>query len=1051
MSLSIKAKRIAALSGILLVVGAALVFYLKNYAGFFYLIAALGIIIVAGLCYVGYRSEIFQNKLAIYRRRSQIRREINRQWQHAKWRFNKAALKSRTLYTYPFFLMLGRDDKEKLLLNKGSSSAIPFIEDGGDAAPTWWLANEAMIIDVPAAFFSGADDDGYRWQYFLKKLRRERRYLALDGVLYVVSASELLNGENTDVAVQGDLAVVNAALNTEVPTYLVVSSLDDVTGLHDLIDQLDHKQAERLLGDTRVSSVAALMLDVRERIEEIRFEMLVNKSSTVSPNSFQYGPELAKCGEKLQRIHDALSKSLIPKIALRGVFLTAKRLEKLPSGREYRGVFCRELYADTLRRLSVSSGTLGSVARRYIDELVLGGLCVAAIVLFTILFMQNITLLDRAASVNGSAAIDDIGRIAALKNFIAELDDASIYQKAFLFGRDRGLKPKFNTAVEREIIDKNSRLVIAEVEQDIENERLERLREHFFRMVGMLGAADRGDIIFPVNAGPDDGSQANETASKHRQIYRILEKYKEWNDDYDVQKYQTLMNTYLILTERIIRKFGISSVLDAEVTTDANEKPTFAHYRRKVTAYRDAMALLDKLYSIQLLDKSLLKQQQESVATGYVAETQRYIAEVRRVGISQDGSDYVRAVLNHDSSYNALLAMIGEDVSALGRDDGNQELARFSRFFAMLKRFEDADYVKTLGAPEEGVLSKLKKGGKDILGSIKNATSNDEELDRQIYPAWKIYQDSTREVARGAIEKKSAYEMTRAAYAETVDILSEVKNPINMQFLALQRLNAVIAKYNDELEPSLLKVYEREMIDLADVSERNTVDYVNEAWQEEIVMRYADDVGWKRLELVDGEKGKLWEFGKKYIGDFIQKTGDRYHAKEKRGRRIKINTEIMSLLNQRESQQVALKDVYKIKVQTLPTDVNKDALAKPYMTKVTINCASENIEIVNENYPSKKHIQWKPEECGDVTLEINFGKTKVEKRYVGFYGLVEFIKEFRSGQRVFRKDDMYEYRDLFAQYQISTISVNFKFDGVGELAKLKTQAIDNLPKMIVEL
>ena len=137
-----------------------------------------------------------------------------------------------------------------------------------------------------------------------------------------------------------------------------------------------------------------------------------------------------------------------------------------------------------------------------------------------------------------------------------------------------------------------------------------------------------------------------------------------------------------------------------------------------------------------------------------------------------------------------------------------------------------------------------------------------------------------------------------------------------------------------------------------------------------------------------------------------------------------------------------------IKITAHPTSLNADALAKPYATILSIQCASGSRKISNFNFLVSDSVTWAPGQCGDVELKIKIGDLTLSKKYPGVAGLYSFLQDFRDGTREFYADEFPTMKGKLEQLRIRQIGVKYLFEGANTMiaAVQQREALSKLDK-----
>ena len=201
------------------------------------------------------------------------------------------------LYEQPWFVLIGPpgSGKTTALLNSGLSFPLA-QEDGVDAAVggvggtrlcDWWFADEAVLIDTAGRYTTQDSDaalDRAGWHGFLDLLRRTRPRQPINGVIVVISITDILAAED-DVraaharAIRRRVSEISDRLRLRVPVYVIISKADRLTGFNEYFDDLDAEARGQVWGMTfplakGVESFAPEYRLLLERLDARLFERL---------------------------------------------------------------------------------------------------------------------------------------------------------------------------------------------------------------------------------------------------------------------------------------------------------------------------------------------------------------------------------------------------------------------------------------------------------------------------------------------------------------------------------------------------------------------------------------------------------------------------------------------------------------------------------------------------------------------------------------------------------------------------------------------------------
>ena len=159
----------------------------------------------------------------------------------------------------PWYVMIGPSGSGKTTAIRNSGIKFPYGRTnavrgvGGTRNCTWWMANDAILLDT-AGRWSVEDDDREEWFAFLDLVKSTRPKKPVNGILIALPASDLLK----DVEQIADLAKalrerldeVVERLDMVVPVYLVVTKCDLVSGFVETFGDLKDKDRGQILGFT---------------------------------------------------------------------------------------------------------------------------------------------------------------------------------------------------------------------------------------------------------------------------------------------------------------------------------------------------------------------------------------------------------------------------------------------------------------------------------------------------------------------------------------------------------------------------------------------------------------------------------------------------------------------------------------------------------------------------------------------------------------------------------------------------------------------------------
>jgi type VI secretion system protein ImpL len=196
-----------------------------------------------------------------------------------------------------------------------------------------------------------------------------------------------------------------------------------------------------------------------------------------------------------------------------------------------------------------------------------------------------------------------------------------------------------------------------------------------------------------------------------------------------------------------------------------------------------------------------------------------------------------------------------------------------------------------------------------------------------------------------------------------------------------------------------------------------------------------------------GDQGSVWAFvdgpSKDFVtrlgGSFLPVTISDYQFPFAPGFVGFLNQAVVSRVSEVVKQKLAQSSTAKsakLSLAGMPIGVNAGAKAKPYAAILSIQCAQEAIELSNLNMEANDTFEWKPDQCGEVMLEIEIDNLTLTKRYPGALGLAMFLQEFQDGARVFTPADFPAAMQRLDDLGVREITIRYDMQGRDEVLKL---------------
>ncbi len=144
-----------------------------------------------------------------------------------------------------------------------------------------------------------------------------------------------------------------------------------------------------------------------------------------------------------------------------------------------------------------------------------------------------------------------------------------------------------------------------------------------------------------------------------------------------------------------------------------------------------------------------------------------------------------------------------------------------------------------------------------------------------------------------------------------------------------------------------------------------------------------------------------------------------------------------SLGKQEQSDQKKILSMAKTKfpvvIKALPTDVNPESLARPYLTRLTLACAEKTHLLNNLNLPVRRSWEWSSLTCGKTSLEIRLGNLILTRDYTGGNGFIQFLQQFYQGSLTLTPADFPLKKKALENLRVTYLTIHYQFKGIHSL------------------
>jgi len=414
------------------------------------------------------------------------------------------------------------------------------------------------------------------------------------------------------------------------------------------------------------------------------------------------------------------------------------------------------------------------------------------------------------------------------------------------------------------------------------------------------------------------------------------------------------------------------------------------------------------------------------------------------------------ALLSSDNSpYLKLLSDVNQQLAPMLALESHQEsIPAWVPLVARFNKLMQPDYQKNLQSGG-GMMDTLVDKGSKALGKMKSLVqgidTNDAIFyeDKKAYPLVNLYFSSLAQLGEQTQSTFASYETVQRVAIELDKLIGEPEQIMNRNEWAKKQLKKIVGQ-NQMSENIFWHLLDYQAKQLWWVLVSEAEKYLEQLWQTEVLAHAEGLTGWQKIDELQGPNGKIWEFQDSYAKPFLVKHRRRgYLAKEIYSQSIHFSRSFLQVLNQGKVSQQAISGVYQVDLQARPTSANRDARELPKLTKLTMQCASGNTEFENYNFPKRITLNWSPQDCGDVSLEIHVGRVVLTKNYTGYNAFIRFLKDFKTGTKTFYPKDFPDYRGELATLGINQMTVSYIISGQSDVLRLATKNPSTIPNRII--
>lgn len=328
---------------------------------------------------------------------------------------------------------------------------------------------------------------------------------------------------------------------------------------------------------------------------------------------------------------------------------------------------------------------------------------------------------------------------------------------------------------------------------------------------------------------------------------------------------------------------------------------------------------------------------------------------------------------------------------------------------------------------EGGILDKAAEEGKKLISQLEKILGKEVGQTETQFQAAKAYQEYLNALAtlsQTTGSRNQAFQLASQVFSEDPAVS---KSSLFAASGALNKLKANMMR-GKPAEEVFWKMVAGPLNFLWTFVRRETASSLQNQWEEKVLAEVQGMLSQQQIQLLLGPDGLVWKFLKGPAAPFISKSTKGYYAKEVLGGAVPFDTPFLNYVT-KGALTPHVKKSGTVVIRGLPTDANPEAKVRPRSTKLELQCTSGNQTIINYHYPLSKTFQWSLDTCTDVLFQIEVGSIILIKKYTGSQAFIEFLQDFKGGQRTFSPSEFPGEKAALENLEIKYIKVNYQFSG----------------------
>jgi type VI secretion system protein ImpL len=410
-----------------------------------------------------------------------------------------------------------------------------------------------------------------------------------------------------------------------------------------------------------------------------------------------------------------------------------------------------------------------------------------------------------------------------------------------------------------------------------------------------------------------------------------------------------------------------------------------------------------------------------------------------------------RRIPTAQGPYYSLIRKISEEFHAFGPNTAIpawaglaldwQDVTREAKSAAAI----DLENIGLLRKATRQVTSQIKKAERAIGVKVRNPLNSEVQL--YAAKAQLAYQTALESMVKAADSQNVAFEMASALYQQDP---ATGDSPFLAATRAIAELKTILTDTQDEGEALFWSLISGNVRFMQSYLNREAACQLQSLWEKQVLLKLQDTSADRNIaQAIMGTDGYGTQFIDGPAAPFVGRSlGKGYFIKSALDQAVDLDPVFLAYLSKGAQAARPVRSSYNVTISGLPTGTNPEAQIQPHATIVELQCAGGTTRMENLNFPVSQVFAWSPQSCGDVSFSMRVGNEVLVKTYAGSYAFANFLNDFKTGQRLFKREEFPSQEASLRRMGIQFIRARYKLAGQAPVLELLYSTPGRPPRKI---